>query len=394
MNNFLTVLKKELLDIFRDRKAILFTILLPIILYPVMFKFISSAVTDMENDVQKEINIVIEGDLDSDIALLLLNEPNIKTPSVNNNKDALKNGDIQAIIVIPENFPENSSNNSLSTIQILYDEESNKSLMASQLLSSIFENYKYSLVESKLIANGLDASVLNPFQIEVKYGINTDSSENNGFGTIMLSMLPSLLVIFMVSSTLAMAADLGAGEKERCTFEPLLSTPAIRSSILWGKIVALCSISFLTLIVNMIAMVFSMNSFMNYGGSLEISLTPTAILGIIGISLFLLVTLSALQMAISLYARSSKEAGTYLSGVMIPTMLLSYLPMMMDAKSIKLVFFNIPVANAVCLMKEFMVGIFNVQHILIVVIWHILYVVSSILFAKYMFSKEEVIFRN
>ena len=394
MNNFLTVLKKELLDIFRDRKAILFTILLPIILYPVMFKFISSVVTDMENDVQKEINIVIEGDLDSDIALLLLNEPNIKTPSVNNNKDALKNGDIQAIIVIPENFPENSSNNSLSTIQILYDEESNKSLMASQLLSSIFENYKYSLVESKLIANGLDASVLNPFQIEVKSGINTDSSENNGFGTIMLSMLPSLLVIFMVSSTLAMAADLGAGEKERCTFEPLLSTPAIRSSILWGKIVALCSISFLTLIVNMIAMVFSMNSFMNYGGSLEISLTPTAILGIIGISLFLLVTLSALQMAISLYARSSKEAGTYLSGVMIPTMLLSYLPMMMDAKSIKLIFFNIPVANAVCLMKEFMVGIFNVQHILIVVIWHILYVVSSILFAKYMFSKEEVIFRN
>ena len=394
MNNFLTVLKKELLDIFRDRKAILFTILLPIILYPVMFKFISSAVTDMENDVQKEINIVIEGDLDSDIALLLLNEPNIKTPNVNNNKDALKNGDIQAIIVIPENFPENSSNNSLSTIQILYDEESNKSLMASQLLSSIFENYKYSLVESKLIANGLDASVLNPFQIEVKSGINTDSSENNGFGTIMLSMLPSLLVIFMVSSTLAMAADLGAGEKERCTFEPLLSTPAIRSSILWGKIVALCSISFLTLIVNMIAMVFSMNSFMNYGGSLEISLTPTAILGIIGISLFLLVTLSALQMAISLYARSSKEAGTYLSGVMIPTMLLSYLPMMMDAKSIKLVFFNIPVANAVCLMKEFMVGIFNVQHILIVVIWHILYVVASIFFAKYMFSKEEVIFRN
>ena len=394
MNNFLTVLKKELLDIFRDRKAILFTILLPIILYPVMFKFISSAVTDMENDVQKEINIVIEGDLDSDIALLLLNEPNIKTPSVTNNKDALKNGDIQAIIVIPENFPENTSNNSLSTIQILYDEESNKSLMASQLLSSIFENYKYSLVESKLIANGLDASVLNPFQVEIKSGINTDSSENNGFGTIMLSMLPSLLVIFMVSSTLAMAADLGAGEKERCTFEPLLSTPAIRSSILWGKIVALCSISFLTLIVNMIAMVFSMNSFMNYGGSLEISLTPTAILGIIGISLFLLITLSALQMAISLYARSSKEAGTYLSGVMIPTMLLSYLPMMMDAKSIKLVFFNIPVANAVCLMKEFMVGIFNVQHILIVVIWHILYVVSSILFAKYMFSKEEVIFRN
>lgn len=394
MSNFLTVLKKELLDIFRDRKAIIFTILLPIILYPVMFKFISSAVTGMENDVQREINIAIEGDLNSDIASLLSNQPNIKVPDVDDNKNALKNGDIQAIIVVPENFLENSSNNPLSTIEILYDEESNKSLMASQLLSSIFESYKYSLVESTLVANGLDTSVLNPFQVEIKSGINTESAESGGFGTMMLSMLPSLLVIFMVSSTLSMAADLGAGEKERCTFEPLLSTPAIRSSILWGKIVALCAISFLTLIVNMIAMVFSMNTFMNDGGSLGISLTPIAVLGIIGISLFLLVTLAALQMAISLYARSSKEAGTYLSGVMIPTMLLSYLPMMMDAKSIKFVFFNIPVANAVCLMKEFMVGIFNTQHILIVIIWHILYVVASILFAKYMFSKEEVIFRN
>lgn len=106
------------------------------------------------------------------------------------------------------------------------------------------------------------------------------------------------------------------------------------------------------------------------------------------------ITLAALQMAVSLYARSSKEAGTYLSGVMTPTMLLSYLPMMMDSKSIKFVFFNIPITNAACLMKKFMVGIFNIQHIGIVLGWYTLYVFATILFAKYMFSKEEVIFRN
>lgn len=395
MNNFLTVFKKELLDIFRDRKALLFTLILPIVLYPLMFKFISSSVTNIEKDVQKEINIAIEGDTTSNVVSILKEQPNIKLPDINDSSSALKKGDVQAIIVIPENFDETLINGTHSTIEVLYDEESNKSMMANQMISAIFEQYKYQMVESTLIANGLNPSILEPFQVNYKSGVNIDKpTDENGFGMMMLSMLPSLLVIFMVSSTLAMAADLGAGEKERCTFEPLLSTPALRSSILWGKIASLCTMAFFTLIINMLAMILSMNFFMNDGGSLGITLSPTTVIGIILVSVLLLIALSALQMAISLYARSSKEAGTYLSGVTLPTMLLSYLPMMMDAKSIKFGFFNIPIANAVCLMKEFMVGIFNIQHILIVFAWHIVYVVAAILFAKYMFSKEEVIFRN
>ncbi len=37
MSNFLTVLKKELTDIIRDRKTLAFTIILPILIYPLMF---------------------------------------------------------------------------------------------------------------------------------------------------------------------------------------------------------------------------------------------------------------------------------------------------------------------------------------------------------------------
>ena len=62
MNNFFAVLKKELLDISRDRKALLVAVLLPIILYPIMFKFISSTADNIQKDVEKQINIAIEGD--------------------------------------------------------------------------------------------------------------------------------------------------------------------------------------------------------------------------------------------------------------------------------------------------------------------------------------------
>ena len=59
MSNFLTVFKKELLDIVRDKKTLVFTLILPILIYPIMFKFMSSSMEKAHTDVEKEINIYI-----------------------------------------------------------------------------------------------------------------------------------------------------------------------------------------------------------------------------------------------------------------------------------------------------------------------------------------------
>lgn len=395
MSNFITILKKELLDIVRDRKTLVFTLILPILIYPLMFKFMSSSMEQAQTDVQKEINIYIDGDTDSLMAKTITALENIKTPEVESPTEALKNGDIQLIINIPENFDENMAAGKNDTIELLIDEESNKSMIASSLVSNIYDNYKNTIIEERLTANGVDPSILKPFDVNVKSGINTDNDNINGVATMLLTMIPTLIVILMVSSTVGMAADLGAGEKERFTFEPLLSTSAKRSSLLWGKITALCTVSFLALIANLGAMVFSMQKFMSFGEeSINFNLEPATILGMLVVGCLVLVTLSALQISVSIYARSTKEANSYLAAITMPTMILSFLPYMMDAKGINPAFFNIPITNAICLMKEFTVGIFDMKHIAIVIGWHLIYIVASIMFAKFMFSKEEVIFRN
>ena len=395
MSNFITILKKELLDIVRDRKTLVFTLILPILIYPLMFKFMSSSMEQAQTDVQKEINIYIEGDTESLMAKTITALDNIKTPDVESATEALKNGDIQLIINIPENFDENIAAGKNDTIDLLIDEESNKSMLASSLVSDIYDNYKNTIIEERLTANGVDPSILKPFDVNVKSGINTDNDNINGVATMLLTMIPTLIVILMVSSTVGMAADLGAGEKERFTFEPLLSTSAKRSSLLWGKITALCTVSFLALIANLAAMVFSMQKFMSFGEeSINFNLEPATILGMLVVGCLVLVTLSALQISVSIYARSTKEANSYLAAITMPTMILSFLPYMMDAKGINPAFFNIPITNAICLMKEFTVGIFDVKHIALVIGWHLVYIVASIMFAKFMFSKEEVIFRN
>lgn len=57
MNNFWIILKKELVDIFRDKKTIVFTILLPIIMYPAMFKIMDLTLRNTTESVQKNITV-------------------------------------------------------------------------------------------------------------------------------------------------------------------------------------------------------------------------------------------------------------------------------------------------------------------------------------------------
>ena len=371
-----------------------FTLILPILIYPIMFKFMSSAMEKTQSDVQKEINIYIDGDKNSSMAKAITSLDNIKLPEIESPTESLKNGDIQLIVKIPENFDENISQGKNDTIELLIDEESNKSMIASSMVNEIYESYKKSIVEQRLADKGIDSSILTPFEVSVKSGINADNEDINGGAAMLLTMIPTLIVILMVSSTVGMAADLGAGEKERFTFEPLLSTSAKRASLLWGKIGALCTVSFIALMANLTAMVISMQKFMIVGEEVNFKLTPATILGMLIIGALVLITLSALQISVSIYARSTKEANSYLAAITMPTMILAFLPYMMDAKGINPAFFNIPITNANCLMKEFTVGIFDIKHIAIVVGWHIVYIIASIIFAKFMFSKEEVIFRN
>ncbi|WP_322412988.1 ABC transporter permease, partial [Clostridium perfringens] len=177
----------------------------------------------------------------------------------------------------------------------------------------------------------------------MKSGINTDSEDVNGGAAMLLTMIPTLIVILMVSSTVGMAADLGAGEKERFTFEPLLSTSAKRYSLLWGKIAALCTVSFIALMANLTAMVISMQKFMTFGEEVNFTITPKTVLGMLIVGALVLVTLAALQISVSIYARSTKEANSYLAAITMPTMILAFLPYMMDAKGINPAFFNIPI---------------------------------------------------
>jgi sodium transport system permease protein len=102
----------------------------------------------------------------------------------------------------------------------------------------------------------------------------------------------------------------------------------------------------------------------------------------------------ALELSVSIYARSFKEAQTYLSPLSIVGMAAAFSTYMIDVKDISPVYLNIPIVNISVVLKEIINGIYNPMHIILTFVWSGVYITISILFARYMFSKEEVIFRT
>jgi sodium transport system permease protein len=263
------------------------------------------------------------------------------------------------------------------------------------MVSTIFETYSKEIVAGRLNEMNVDSSILTPFNVEQKSGVNEDGKMNS-LASMMMGMLPAMIVIMLLTPTIGLAADLGAGEKERGTFEPLLSTCGNRNSLLWGKIVSIAIIATGALFAGMISLVISFQGYMSSvsGTEIDLNINAKAIAFIIIISLFIIVAVCTMQIGISIFARSTKEANTYLSGSMMPMMIFAFIPMFMDIKSISSIFYHVPIVNSVVVMKEFLLGIYDISHIGIVLAWHIVYVVVMVCAAKYMFSREEVVFRS
>jgi sodium transport system permease protein len=391
-NNIIAVVfKKELLDLFRDKKTIIMSILIPMLILPIFSFVIGKATSNSYKNVENNLRITIVDKGHSNFTEFLKAQKNIKIVSSNNIKQDVKDGKILAGITIPEGFDETISKDMSENITLTYDNSSSDGMRAVEILNSYIAKYSKYIVSNRLEKRNIDSKILTPINVVE----DTIAKKESGTGMLMLNiMIPLLLIIGSVSSTVAPSLELGVAEKERGTLEPLLTTKASRMSLLWGKFLAITIMGIIVSLAYLVGLFITMNQpngiFQN---AKDINIGMGTILLILILPIMLTMVFGALGLSISIYAKSSKEAQTYLSPVTIIAMILVYATMMKDGKSIETYYFSIPLANVSCLTKEFLVGIHNTTHIAITFGWMIVYIIAAVLFSKYMFNKESVIFR-
>jgi hypothetical protein len=151
---------------------------------------------------------------------------NLDKNSIETCKDTISNGGIDLLLVFPENFDDSIANStSIPNVEIYYNSSSSNSSMAYQTMVAVLDAY--------------ESMMANKFDINLGDGVYDLAAEEDFTAMIFSMIMPMLLVMLLFSGCMAVAPESISGEKERGTIASLLVTPAKRSHIAIGKILAL-----------------------------------------------------------------------------------------------------------------------------------------------------------
>ena len=390
---FFTIFKKELKRFFGDRRIVINTIFLPGIMIFAMYTLIGNALTDqfsVDETYKHKIEAVnLPDSIENVFGAAKIDVEKVGSDSLEGSKDKLVNEKLDLYMVFPENFDDSVSKYDVSTgqiapkIEIYFNSAATKSQSAYQIVESVLDSY--------------EASVSNKFDVNNLNGDNSVydvATEKETTGKVFASMLPMLLMMFLVSGCVAVGPESIAGEKERGTFATMLITPAKRSHIAFGKIVALSIIAILSGASSTIGTVASMPMLMQEEDikASTYGFGDYAFLALIIMSTVLIIL--TLISIISAFAKTTKEAQTYISPLMVVVVLLGISAMFGGDPRSEIVYYLIPLFNSV----QCMMGIFSfkveMSQILLTVVSNIIYSGVGVFVLVKMFNSENVMFRR
>ena len=219
---------------------------------------------------------------------------------------------------------------------VLADSAIDKSRIASERVNQILNQWSKEFSKETLIANEISESMIRGIVFTTGDVANKTGKQAAAWSKI----LPFIIMIWALTGAFYPAIDLCAGEKERGTFETLLSSPAARSEIALGKLLTVMTFSMATSFLNLLSMgvtgifvLTKLGNGMGAGNALPIGIPPLTSIGWLLLALIPISALfSAVALAAAAFARSSKEGQYYLVPLLMISMPLMMIPMLPTAE--------------------------------------------------------------
>lgn len=379
MNTILKIFKHEFKMYTRDKKLIMNTLLLPILIYPVIIAIVAlGAFISVQSDVSG-IKVSFEGQ-NAEIMEAMKKTEGIKIidDRVYSDSDILDRT-IDAIIVLSEDRNQK--------ILIKYD-STKKSFLFNKITESI-QGVKEEYITSRLVVKGLKYENIDPISLRA---LNEKGKEMD-MGSVMISLLlPMVFLLFPMISTSYLTTDIAAGEKEKNTLEPLLCTKCSRYKILLGKLLFTSVVSAIISIISIVVLALTAIAVIS-GFKFKMTSMNVSVFGI-SISIIILmltvIFLSALQLALSFFAKNYKESQMLVSPLLIIIMVPIVMSMFLPENPI---LYHMPIFNVVLLLKQLTAGIINFVNVFIVIGWLVIYIVISVVLSIMAINSEKFIFR-
>lgn len=321
-----TILRKEVVDNLRDRRT-LSTIAMSVIIGPLlMFGFLWFA----EKTVKEETDLV---NAEALVLPVVGAEyaPNLMTWLAQNNIDvidppsdpeaSIRNGEHRAILVLDEQFSKSFSSAKTAPVRLIYDSSiSGLEQIGFHTVKNAINSYSRQVGSMRLSARGISPEIINAINVNT-----SDVSTPQARSGQVLSIMPYLIIMFIMAGGMYLAIDSTAGEREKGSLEPLLTQPVERNIILLAKLSATIVFSSLTFLLVLLGLALGF-AYMPIE-SLSVSLGLVKVIKVFVFCLPFSFLGCALMVLLASFTKSYKEAQSYLSMVM----LLPSLPLMMLA---------------------------------------------------------------
>ena len=320
-----TVARKELLDLFRDRKTMMLGLLLgPIVMPAIILGMGMLAEKKMRTQLESTLELPVIGAERAPNLVAFLKGRNIEAqPAPADPEQAVRDQDFDVVLKIGEDYGEQWRGSRPAEVELIYDSSRQDSQIPVNRVRGVLVEYGRTVG----VLRGINRGVSPEAGFAVQVG-QRDVATPEARRGMLLAFLPYLLILFSFLGGAALVIDVTAGERERQSLEPLLATPAARAAIMSGKILAACLFGMLSLLLIVLAFKLSFQLAPGPLQLIDVSVPVMAQLLLVLLPMVLIGT--TLLTLIAASVKSVKEAQSYMSVLMflpiVPTIMLMVNP--------------------------------------------------------------------
>ena len=390
MKQIWIIFEKEVLDGIRDTRSwvtgLLGALIGPIIL-GVMLVMVGSS---MREDIDKSLTLPVQNPEYAPSLMQFLERYDvIIAPAPADPETAVKLGDVDVVLVIPKEFGEDFSSSKPATIQLVMDSSRQSAVVNITRIQQLLEGYNIYTGKLRLVVRGFSPEVIEVISID-KVDVATPETR----AMIVISMLPYFIIVVIFTGALPIIIDSTAGERERKSLEPLLINPAPRRAFVLGKLLSAFPFSIASLAIVLIGFGVAINviPIEKYLG-IQFGLSLMTLFWIFLICLPIVFLASAIQILVASFARTTKEAETYLPFIALvpalPGMALAFFPV-----KATMWLMLIPTFGQQLLINQMMrLEPINAWHVIASVLATILVAAIFTWLATILYKRERILFR-
>jgi sodium transport system permease protein len=397
MRTITTVFVKELIDTIRDRRTIMFMVVIPLLLFPLLFRIMFTVQKSQRTKAREKnlrIACVTNGNATGFVDMLRGKDDVVVVMGVaaDSVQAYIRRDSVDGAFVFEHDFDGEVADLASGRVDFYYKSTDGQEILRERM-EKMMDDYEVALLKERFERLELNEDIVESVDMRT----HNIASMQERLGKEVGGFIPYIFIIFCFMGAMYPAIDLGAGEKERGTMETLLTAPVNRFHILVGKFGVVVLSGILSAIVSMLGLFIGFKQGQELPPEFLDVLVKILGWGNIAMMFSLLLPLTiffaGVLLSVSLSAKTFKEAQSLISPLNVAIILPAAIAMMPGIE-MNYTTALIPVLNVSLATKEIIAGTMSLPHLALVYVSLIALALASLYGSVWWFSRESTIFRS